>query len=398
MLRAFFSFHARGVLVSSDKAPCDEPADGMTNDETSSQNNRMLFVSMGMFIIDEIHFGSLKHTPAEDSVVYDIIGGAGTYSILGCRVFCPSPLSKRVGWIVDVGKDFPEPIMKEITSWDTGLLLRDTPNRLTTRAWNYYGPNEERDFKYTTEKIRIVVEDLVEHSDLLASKSYHLICSPDRCMDICTTLTKAREEAGMPNDQVIFWEPVPGVCSPEEFQQCIKTLAYVDILSPNALEGAMFFGLPEPEDETGVIAIASRFIAVMSKPSAAVIIRCGSKGCFVLSKQEFVGSKPSGVSGAGTHGAWFPAYHNPKFPDFDVTDPTGGGNTFIGGAAAGYVLGGKNLAQAAVYGNVAAGIAIEQVGMAKLTPQTSESTELWNGTSIQSRVQLYTERYGISYS
>lgn len=357
---------------------------------------RMLFVSMGMFIIDEIHFGELKNRSQEANVVYDVIGGAGTYSVLGCRVFCPSPLSKKVGWIVDVGNDFPENIMKEITSWETGLLLRETPNRLTTRAWNYYGPNEERDFKYTSEKIRIVVEDLVENPELLASRSYHLICSPDRCMDICTTLNKARSAANVPTDQIIFWEPVPGVISPKVFDQCVETLAYVDILSPNALEGAMFFGLPEPEDDAGVQDIALRFLEVMSKPEAAVIIRCGSKGCAVYSKETFVGSKPVNAT-KDIHYALFPAYHNPKYSDFNVTDPTGGGNTFIGGATAGYILGNRNLAQAAVYGNVAAGIAIEQVGMAKLTPGTVSTPELWNGMTIEARIETYCSRYGIIY-
>lgn len=362
---------------------------------TDNDANSMVFASMGMFIIDEIHFGNIQNKPVDQDSVYDIIGGAGTYSVLGCRVFCPSPhLSKRVGWIVDVGNDFPQSIMSEIKSWDTGLLLRDTPNRLTTRAWNFYGANEERDFKYTTEKIRIVVEDLVDNPQLLAAQSYHLICSPSRCMDICTTLISARSEKKIPTNQIIFWEPVPGVCSPEEFKQCIETLSHVDILSPNALEGAMFFGLEEPTDKAGVQDVALRFLKYMSKPGAAVIIRCGSKGCAVFSHKKFAHSEAC-PGEPDVQFKWFPAYHDPKFPDFLVKDPTGGGNTFIGGAAAGYVLGNQNLAQAAVFGNVAAGIAIEQVGTPKLT--TDGDQELWNGTTITSRVQNYCHRYHIEY-
>lgn len=362
----------------------------------ADNTDRMLFTSMGMFIIDEIHYGGLANKPQQESVVYDIVGGAGTYSVLGSRVFCPSPkLSKRIGWVVDVGNDFPEKIMTEIKSWNTGVLLRDTPNRKTTRGWNYYGPNEERDFKYTTEKIRIVVEDLVANPQLLGSLSYHLICSPTRCLEICTTLQQARTEAHLPNDQVIFWEPVPGVCSPEEFTHCIKTLAFVDIVSPNALEGAMFFGLPEPSDDAGVQDIALRFLSYMTKPTAAIIIRCGAKGCAVFSRVPFAQSQacPTDLT---VHFAWFPSYHNPKFSDFKVEDPTGGGNSFIGGAAVGYILGKGNVAQAAVFGNVAAGIAIEQVGTPILSIENNQ--ELWNNETTASRVSKYCARYNISYS
>lgn len=363
-----------------------------------SSTSGMLFTSMGMFIIDEIHYGDADSDPSDRKTFTDVIGGAGTYGALGSRFFLSSPnLSKQVGWIVDVGSDFPPSIMKQIKSWNTGVVLRDTPDRLTTRGWNHYGFNEEREFRYTTEKVRIVVEDLIQNIELLASVTFHLICSPLRCTNICTALIDARKDADLPTDHVIFWEPVPGVCSPEDFQDCITTLKYVDIVSPNALEAAMFFGLPEPSDEAGVQLVALKFLVHMTKPWAAVIIRCGKKGCAIFSHKKFPYSRPClGADNSSMHYAWFPAYHNPKFPDYCVEDPTGGGNAFIGGAAAGYVLGRRSLVRAAVYGSVAASVAIEQVGVPEYGSDNA-GRETWNGTLINSRVENYCNRYNIDY-
>lgn len=72
------------------------------------------------------------------------MGGAGSYAALGARLFCPPPRSKSVGWIVDAGSDFPEEIRESIRQWDTRCLLRESSERLTTRAWNGYGDGEKR--------------------------------------------------------------------------------------------------------------------------------------------------------------------------------------------------------------------------------------------------------------
>jgi len=96
------------------------------------------FVSLGMFIIDQIDFKA--PTPS----VYNVIGGAGTYSAIGARIMSPGSRSKRVGWIVDAGKDFPPGLRQLVASWNTGCLIRETPERLTTRGWNGYGDNEHR--------------------------------------------------------------------------------------------------------------------------------------------------------------------------------------------------------------------------------------------------------------
>lgn len=72
-----------------------------------------------------------------------ITGGAGTYSAIGARLLSPGPLSRRVGWIVDCGTDFPHELNAVISSWDTGVLMRQRDG-LTTKGWNGYGANDYR--------------------------------------------------------------------------------------------------------------------------------------------------------------------------------------------------------------------------------------------------------------
>lgn len=73
-----------------------------------------------------------------------IIGGAGSYAVVGARLVAGKKLSSSVSWIVDVGSDFPTEVLGVIKSWNTNCLIREDSGRLTTRAWNGYGPNEKR--------------------------------------------------------------------------------------------------------------------------------------------------------------------------------------------------------------------------------------------------------------
>jgi hypothetical protein len=98
-----------------------------------------------------LHSRALAHHSPDDieypppkPPMKDIVGGAGSYSALGARIFSPRPLSRKVAWIVDCGSDFPPDLRNFIAHWDSGALVRETPDRLTTRGWNGYGQNEHR--------------------------------------------------------------------------------------------------------------------------------------------------------------------------------------------------------------------------------------------------------------
>jgi len=99
------------------------------------------FVSMGMFIIDEIH--------APTRVMKDVVGGAGAWSAIGARLFRVPPHSKRISWTVDMGSDFPEPVKELLDSYETAISYRLDPNRLTTRGWNEYAEDDKRGMFYS---------------------------------------------------------------------------------------------------------------------------------------------------------------------------------------------------------------------------------------------------------
>lgn len=105
--------------------------------ESDSRPAGIDFVSLGMLIIDEIEF-------TDRPTVYNILGGAGTYSAIGARLLSPGSKSRSVGWVADAGNDFPDSLRETINSWQTGCFWRETPERKTTRGWNGYGENEHR--------------------------------------------------------------------------------------------------------------------------------------------------------------------------------------------------------------------------------------------------------------
>lgn len=327
---------------------------------------------------DDIH---PPPTAVDQTPKTNVIGGAGTYSAIGARLFSPPPFSKSVGWIVDAGSDFPVELRTVIASWNTGLLLRsrDAP---TTRGWNGYGDNEHRAFKYLTEKKRLTADDLTP--ELLKAKSFHLICSPTRCIEMIKRILHRREVAfGDSEAQPLFiWEPVPDLCTPEEFDNTLEALRYVDIISPNHEELASLFrsthtpGVDKAAVEKQAQTLLFHGIGPASR--GAVIVRAGKEGCYIAT-----------YTSGSTLSHWLPAYHTDATR---VVDPTGGGNGFLGGLAVGLVRTAGDVVEAARLGSIAASFCIEQVGMPQLTSpanEHSDAEEKWNGESVSRRLAQF---------
>ena len=192
-----------------------------------------------MFRIDEIHYQPPKPS------VYNIIGGAGSYSALGARLFSPGSEAKKVGWIVDKGSDFPNSIENTIKSWKTSCSFRNDGTRLTTRGWNGYDASENRAFRYATPKLRLDENSLAECEPLLRAKAFHLICSPTRCINLVNGILHLRR--GLPDHPprpIFIWEPVPDLCVPSQLLETTRALRYVDICSPNHAELGSLMGTP----------------------------------------------------------------------------------------------------------------------------------------------------------
>ncbi|KAI4603279.1 hypothetical protein KJ359_006072 [Pestalotiopsis sp. 9143b] len=378
---------------------------------------------------DDIEY--LPPTPS----VKDVLGGAGTYSALGARLFSPAPKASSVGWIIDQGSDFPESLTTLIDSWETSVLYRSDPDRLTTRGWNGYDEHEHRAFRYMTPKKRLTADDLTP--TLLASRSFHLICSPTRCRELVLDIKERRSELVTADGKnlpkpIFIWEPVPDLCTTDELLNCTNTLPLIDICSPNHSELAGFMGDTGIDPETGEISTAAiersceQLLGSMPLQSFSLVVRAGEKGCYLARnggrKRKIQSTGKRKKASAAIHGSlqpdtdmmalfagllqdpegavaeeeievdpgvekWIPAYHTDKEK---VVDPTGGGNTFLGGLAVGLARG-KSLEEAATWASVAASFAIEQVGPPTLE-KDDDGVETWNGASVDERLNDFLGR------
>lgn len=232
-------------------------------------------------------------------------------------------------------------------------------------------------FRYMTPKLRLDHNDLKD-TPLLWSRSFHLICSPLRCIELVQNILALRGQSGRGENQPLFiWEPVPDLCVAAEYANCLEALKYVDVVSPNNSELGGFFGHktdgPDHVDHRLLESLCSQLLesGIGRNAKGGIVVRCGKDGCLVANQHQ---SK------------WLPAFH--QSPE-KVVDPTGGGNGFLGGLAIGLVRGGM-LEEAAARGSVSASFAIEQVGMPVLAHDTNGET--WNGVRVEDRVFEFQQR------
>jgi len=129
----------------------------------STKRPNVEFCTLGMFILGmHAHSGHWKTSQSvahlssvlnfTDDIdfegsqpnVKNVLGGAASYAVIGARMVAGNRYSHSVSWIVDVGSDFPPEVLDKLKAWDTDCVIRQDFGRLTTRAWNGYGPNEKR--------------------------------------------------------------------------------------------------------------------------------------------------------------------------------------------------------------------------------------------------------------
>ncbi|KAL2114354.1 hypothetical protein VUR80DRAFT_8869 [Thermomyces stellatus] len=396
--------------------------------EEERQQKTIDFVTMAMFIIDDIEF------PPPTPPARNVPGGAGTFSALGARLMSPPPQSSSVGWIVDMGSDFPPDVTTLIDSWETSAVFRKDEGRLTTRAWNGYSTGEKREFAYLTPKRRLNAEDIPP--SLLTSKSFHMVCSPARCQEIVADINRLRKMVMSAEEYTrpfIIWEPVPDKCTPDELLACTNTLPVVDICSPNHVELAGFMGDDGMDPETGEVSTAAverhceQLLGSICLQSFTLVVRAADKGCYIA-RNGGRRRKPNGSAAAKRqkkdhlHGGlrpdidmealfaglthdedgsiardeievdagvemWIPAYHGDASK---VVDPTGGGNAFLGGLSVALARG-KSIEEAVAWGSVSASFVIEQVGLPTLG-RDEDGNETWNGERPDVRLKDFQRR------
>ncbi|KAA8651838.1 ribokinase family protein [Aspergillus tanneri] len=374
-------------------------------DLSSRPSSHVEFCTMGMFILDDIDFGGTSPN------VKNVIGGAASFAVVGARLVAGKDHSRSVSWIVDVGSDFPREILDVIRAWDTDCVIREDQRRLTTRAWNGYGPNEKREFQYLTPKLRLE-PSMLSDSQIL-SKTFHMVCSASRCILIVKDILRRWDElqhegqySTVPERPIFVWEPVPDLCTPEEQERFFTAIKVVDVVSPNELELGMMFGQPGWNEESRFGRDIVKNIVesgIGPEGNGHLVIRAGKDGSYSYSRTQRI---------------WLPAYHQANASGASaVVDPTGAGNSFLGALTQGMVSAGRapakvidsvfassvhwqntkaggrynNILEALVFATVAAGFVVEQIGVPVMSTST-EGRELWNKTEFTERVRLYTQR------
>ncbi|KAI1613130.1 Ribokinase-like protein [Exophiala viscosa] len=350
----------------------------------ATRRERLAFITFGMFIIDEIEYLNGKASEQK------IIGGAGTYAALGARLAAGAANALFVSWIVDMGSDFPPEFKAMIDVWRTSCIFRLDTSRLTTTAWNGYGPNEYRAFKYLTPKLRLDEYSLSDEQAL--ARSFHMVCSPKRCISLVEGVMARRSQVA-PNEPrpVFVWEPVPELCTPEEFDKLQEAARIVDIVSPNADEFASFFAADSGRSPRQ--AMVEKFLALRDTTplDVALVVREGAQGCTMYQRAQSL---------------HLHAFHQSAER---VIDPTGGGNTFLGALAIAMtgtaspsentvtrVLSSSSrpvddrLLLAVLHATVAASYAIEQTGLPLLAGTSAD--DAWNGEPYQKRFMSFLEK------
>lgn len=226
----------------------------------------------------------------------------------------------------------------------------------------------------------------MQGTPIIASKVFHYLATGEAIQERVSAILDLRGKAGISERPLVIWEPDPRKCNPQNLGYCLAAASCVDVVSPNHIELAGFFGvqsgpaLSKPDIEV----FASKFLESGIGPTGdgTVVVRAGENGCLVKSRALC---------------QWLPPFYEAKAGQGqadEVVDPTGAGNIFLGGYAIGYLRTG-NIAHAACYGSVCASFALEQVGMPKKT-MGEHDAELWNGVSVSDRLQEYVSRKDIS--
>jgi sugar/nucleoside kinase (ribokinase family) len=230
-------------------------------------------------------------------------------------------------------------------------------------------------FRYITKPLKATPTDLIG-TDLLSSTAIHILATPEEVTEQVPQLLELRTQRGIKRAPLIIWEPFPAACTTQNRQAFMQACKLVDVFSPNHLEMTALF----EETTTGSFhkdkleEYAHDFSRTTGlRGSGTVIVRSGEHGSLTVQNM--------------TTKLWLPPFY--PIGASEVIDPTGAGNTFLGGFIAGWKSTG-DLKVASAYGNVAASYAIEQIGLPSLS--FDGKFGLCNGVRVIDRLSLYRRR------
>ena len=276
------------------------------------------------------------------------------------------------------GHDFPSSLEQTFEQWNVNLHIIRENKKPSSRGRILYGKSaSERTYQRLTSPLPSTTTDIAA-ADMISAACFHFFDLPETVNTQIDEITELRKSRNLDVRPLYVWEPQAKSCSPQTLEHHKTVAEKVDIFSPNHAELASFFTSSSNGavifDKETVEQQARAFMPTSPAHPFCIIIRCAEHGCFVLS-----------TSSNREESMWLPAYHLPG--SNGVVDPTGAGNTFLGGAAMGYLQHG-DFAMAATYGSVAASLAVEIVGL----PDVSHVTN----RDVERRLDEYVERMGRS--
>lgn len=219
----------------------------------------------------------------------------------------------------------------------------------------------------------------IRDSGVYAAAAFHLILAPWELQPQMGDVQNLRTEHNVAEKPLYIWEPFPDYCTNEHLASHLDVAHCADVFSTNHLELLALFNYDAPGDqlldESVIERCAAQVLvaAAARNPTLAVVIRAAQQGCLVMTRDS-----PS---------QWYPAYH--ATPSSKVVEVTGAGNMFLGALT--YALGdGRDLTEAVMCASVAAGFAIEQIGLPVYTHV--DGRDLWNGVEFEVRLAEYRSR------
>ncbi|MDB4835064.1 PfkB family carbohydrate kinase [Cyclobacteriaceae bacterium] len=290
----------------------------------------MSLLIIGSIAIDSIEtpFGSIENT----------IGGSGSYLALAANIFYPNTyLISQVGY--DFKQEFIETLVQK--GINTQGLTVDPEAKTFHWKGKYHADLNHRESLITElntlQDYLPTIPGSDSKPDFLILGNFH----PEKQLHVLSQLTKRPQFIAM--DTIDYWIENHGEKLDELFEK-------IDLLCINEEEARLI------TDEHMIKKAASKLLA---KGIKYVIVKKGEHGALLFKEDE--------------------AFYAPGLPLEEVFDPTGAGDTFLGGLM-GYLalekeVSFESLKRALVHGSALASFCVEKFGTKNLLNLTTDQIE-----------------------
>ena len=289
----------------------------------------MSILTVGTVALDSIE--------TKDGAVDSVLGGSATYIALAARFFC-----EDIRLVAVVGGDFPESYISLLEDKAIDLNGLQVDKQGKTFAWGgrYHADMIGRDTLFTDLNVLETFSPVLPEN----YKNSRLICLGNLEPGIQrTVLEQVQDPHFVVCDTMNFWID-------HTLDSLKETLGLIHCLMINDEEARQLAGVPN-------LLKASQ--AVLDMGPRVLVVKKGEHGAMVVTKESI--------------------FVIPAFPLEDIQDPTGAGDTFMGGFV-GYLSRFNNITEdvirrAAIYASTIASYTVERFGTDRLITLTEDEIE-----------------------